>query len=145
LRRALETQAAIMAASRIEPDEVARLEALVDRMEENVANLDGWVAADCEFHQSVAHYSGNSLIAFLIVALGDTIRDVISALHTQTKVRDNKATILRHREIVHALAAHDPERASRAIAEHFSAAAPAVAAVMAVAAKSSERSVLSAS
>lgn len=128
LRRALETHCAALAAANIADEEVDRLQAIVARLEASVADHDAWVEADLEFHQLIAHLSRNTLMTFLIGALSDSMRQVISTLHAQTGVRD-KGTVERHRQIAAAIAARDPEGAERAMRQHFDATAPVVASI----------------
>lgn len=129
LRRALETEAAVLAASVISDEEVARLRTVLETMEANLDNHDAWVNADVEFHQLIANFSGNSLIAFMIAALSDSMREIISTLHAQTNVRDRGA-LKRHASVVEALASRDPERAAIAMGAHFAATRPVIEALL---------------
>lgn len=125
LRRALETHTVVLAAHVIDAEGVERLAAVVDRMEALVDQRELFVAADLEFHQLVAHFSGNSLIAFLIAALSDSMRETISTLYDNSDV-SRSGSVTRHRAIVGALRENDPEAAAAAMDAHFGATSPIV-------------------
>ncbi|WP_066544126.1 MULTISPECIES: FadR/GntR family transcriptional regulator [unclassified Sphingomonas] len=130
LRRAIETHAAVRAAEYITDEEIDRLKQVLAQMEGALADHDRWVALDLEFHQLIARASHNSLIAFMINALSDSMREVISTLHAQIKVRDDR-TIERHRAVATAIAARDPAAAEAAMRDHFAATRPVIEAIMA--------------
>lgn len=125
LRRALETHAVALTARHINDDGIAQLRRILQRLRASVADHSAWVAADVEFHQLIASLSGNSLIAFMLAALSDTMREVISTLHAARPVRDS-GTLKRHAAIVDAIAKHDETSAVAAMEAHFAATGPVV-------------------
>jgi len=129
LRRALETYAVRRAAEFATDDDIARLRAALKRLEDDFADPDRCVAADIAFHQLIAHMSRNSLVAFLIDALSDSMAETISVLRAKTKGLDQN-TVGRHRALVEAIARRDPEAAVAAMHNHFRAAMPTVKAVL---------------
>lgn len=126
LRRALETHAAVLAARNVDDDGIARLRGVLARLRSSVAEHDAWVEADVEFHQLIAHLSGNSLIAFMLAALSDTMREIISTLHAARPTRDS-GTLKRHAAIVDAISKRDESASAAAMEAHFAATVPVIA------------------
>lgn len=129
LRRALESYAVGRAAALATDEDIERLRAALARLEADFDDHDRCVAADIAFHQLIAHMSRNSLVAFLIDALSDSMSDVISTLRAKTRGLD-KTTITRHQVLVETIARRDPTAAVEAMHAHFSAAIPVVDAVL---------------
>ncbi|WP_305093703.1 FadR/GntR family transcriptional regulator [Prescottella sp. R16] len=76
VRRALETEAARLAADRARPEDIAEIrEQVADRHTRQSGGADAFVTADLEFHRSVVVLAGNSVLT----ALFDSVRPV---LHT---------------------------------------------------------------
>lgn len=121
LRRALETYTVRRAAELATDEDIERLRTVLGRLEASGSDHDAWVPADIEFHQLIAHLSRNTLVAFLIDALSDSMGEIISTLHRKTKGQD-KSTIKRHQALVETIARRDPDAAVEAMHEHFAAA-----------------------
>lgn len=130
LRRALEGTSISLAAARITEGQLQELEVTLQQMRDSRDAHDSWVEADLNFHQIIGRASGNVLIGFLITALADSMREVISTLHRQVAVRDATQTLARHQAILDALKARDPAAAAAAMDAHFSAVGPALQAAM---------------
>lgn len=77
VRGALEAKAASLAATRRTGDDLAQLDALLDRRERawRSGGSDAFVAADAAFHQSVVAASHNEVLIALYADLGQVIRD----------------------------------------------------------------------
>jgi len=130
LRRALETYAVRRAAELATDEDIERLRAALARLETDFMDHDRSVAADIAFHRLIAHMSRNSLVAFLIDAMSDSMAEVISVLRTKTQGL-HEGTLERHRKLVEEIASRDPEGAVAAMHQHFRAAMPVVDAVLA--------------
>lgn len=130
LRRALETYAVRRAAELATDEDIARLRDAMATLEADFADQDKCVVADIAFHRLIAHMSRNSLVAFLIDALSDSMAETIAVLRAKTRGLDEN-TLPRHRMLVEAIAARDPESAVAAMHLHFRAAMPTVDAVLA--------------
>jgi GntR family transcriptional repressor for pyruvate dehydrogenase complex len=130
LRRALETYAVRRATELATDEDIERLRGALARLEADFADHDRSVAADIAFHRLIAQMSRNSLVAFLIDAMSETMAEVISVLRTKTKGL-HEGTLARHRNLVEAIASRDPEAAVDAMHLHFRAAMPVVEAVLA--------------
>jgi GntR family transcriptional repressor for pyruvate dehydrogenase complex len=130
LRRTLETEIAVLAATNISDSQLAELGAIVAEMEQARDDADRWVQADVRFHMLLAQASGNTLITFLIEALRSTMEETIRILHGQRLMRDQDATFSRHLAIHDAVAARDVPAARAAMAAHFAATEPVVTALI---------------
>jgi GntR family transcriptional repressor for pyruvate dehydrogenase complex len=130
LRRALETYAVRRAAELATDEDIARLRAAMAQLEADFMDHDRSVAADIAFHRLIAVMSRNSLVAFLIDAMSESMAEVISTLRTKTQGL-HEGTLARHRNLVEAIASRDPEAAVAAMHLHFRAAMPVVEAVLA--------------
>jgi DNA-binding GntR family transcriptional regulator len=110
LRVALEGMAAELAASRLTPDDLVRLEAL--RAPNNVGPPDGmqrFLDYNREFHLTIARASGNSRLAALIEQVNEEMSRMIAASYQ----------IGEHGVVIDALRTGDPQRARTAMVEHI--------------------------
>lgn len=122
-RRVLEAYATGRAATRLGPDDLARLERLLAEAEVLLhdAPLDhgALLANDQEFHRIIVRAGGNAVMASLIASLsGQTMR-----ARLWREIVDEGAaqrTVAEHRAIADALQARDPERARLRAAVHVS-------------------------
>jgi GntR family transcriptional regulator, transcriptional repressor for pyruvate dehydrogenase complex len=120
LRTALETYTAALAAERITDQELIELEECVAQLRRFADEMDPWTDADLKFHTLIAKSAKNRLVFHLTVALGEMVRETIRTLFVP-ELRDGQATFGRHLRVFEALQAHDPERARKAMTEHFDA------------------------
>ncbi len=120
LRCAVETQAAALAAERIAPRTVAKLQKIVSRL---AAEEDESVSAelDKELHMTVAEASGNPLIVMVLRSLSNTLDLFISELRHEIRTREQSSPALQkaHEQIVSSLRCRDAQAARRAMNEHF--------------------------
>lgn len=131
LRRALETQTALLAAQRRDPLGLAAMAQALADMQTCGDDVARWAALDCAFHLGLSQAAGNRLIQHLLEALAEPIRQSIEIITAQRDLSaDRSATLARHRAIHDAVAAGDSAAAARAIAAHFAASSPVVDAVL---------------
>jgi GntR family transcriptional repressor for pyruvate dehydrogenase complex len=130
LRRAIETHTAGLAASLINDEELHELRRIVGVLDENRTNSEVWIPTNAAFHMLLVRASRNVLIVNLFEALSGPIEASMRALHSQRHVRDPNETFRRHVAILEAMEAHDPERAVKAMQQHFSATEPAIIAAL---------------
>jgi len=71
LRRALETQTALLAAQRRAPQGLQAMAQALDQMQACGDDVERWAALDCAFHLGLAQAAGNQLIQHLLEALVD--------------------------------------------------------------------------
>lgn len=117
VRRLLEIEIAGLAAERANPDQIAEMRGLCERME--AVSLDDVEAAavlDLEFHRTIASSTDNELYLLLLDSIGQSLLEIR---------RDNLAagsainTIAGHRKVLDRIAARDREGARKAMLEHL--------------------------
>jgi len=114
---AIESMAARLAAPRITTDEVAELRALVDAFRDDPSDqISEYSDANMAFHKAIIRMGGIALMA----TLTDKLFIHMRAVRAVTMTQDNRAqrSIVDHRNIIAALAAHDANRAARLVREH---------------------------
>lgn len=122
VRLRLEPQLAQLAALRASSADIARMWDILVRLEAT-EDADGRELWDSAFHREIARAAGNRFFLVIFDSMdrarhGDTWRD----LREQVRSRANLAqTTLQHRELVDAIAAHDPVRAGAAMRTHLMA------------------------
>jgi GntR family transcriptional regulator, transcriptional repressor for pyruvate dehydrogenase complex len=116
-RRVLEVGLAGLAAERATGDEIAGMAEEVTGMFASVEDPQGFLLHDIRFHRSVAMASGNPILATLV--------EMVSTLYfehrkrTLPRGRDLRETAILHRNIYHAVRAHDADRARREMSVHL--------------------------
>ena len=117
LRIILETAAAIQAAKKATPEQLAEMHDYLEKMRD--LNLDPKTRShyDFAFHYMIAKASQNPLLAIVTEAVGDVCREIISkAILVPGGVQDG---IIRHENIYQLLCKHDSESIQEAIAGHL--------------------------
>ncbi|MEV0225319.1 FadR/GntR family transcriptional regulator [Streptomyces sp. NPDC050704] len=117
LREAVETGLISRLAGRVPPDDLAELDALVDRMDTEAAVGVGLAETDRTFHATLYRGLDNLLLSELLEAFWDAFHRVRTDLVELPQ--DPKVTCRQHREILDAVRAGDAVRAEEAIREHF--------------------------
>lgn len=120
LRRGLEAEMARLAAGRILPGQLTRLETLAERMRIEPDPLRA-SQYDQEFHDLLCEASGNKLIRSLFSAMLTTVNDFISTMYVRIVADDEQAAALHeaHDLIVEAIRLRDDDAAIHAIWTHF--------------------------
>jgi DNA-binding FadR family transcriptional regulator len=128
MRLAIEPAAVALAASRVDAATLARVEASLERMKAADRGEGDAVEADIAFHTTLLGASGNRFFANLDQLVNTALR--ISIRFTNS-IKGRSASIPQHEEVLDAVRARDPERASAAmrslildVLELVSAAAP---------------------
>jgi len=114
---ALESLAARLAAPRVTAAETAALRALVDAFHDDPSgHITEYSNANMEFHKAIIRLGGVALMSSLTENLFVHMR----AVRAVTMTQDNRAqrSVVDHRNIIAALAAHDADRAERLVREH---------------------------
>jgi GntR family transcriptional repressor for pyruvate dehydrogenase complex len=116
-RRVLEAEAAMLAAQRIDSEQLAALRELLDAMP-GCESVEEFVDNDIAFHHGIALASGNPVIAKLLDSLsGPTVRARIWRGITEGGAIDR--TIAEHRAIYEALERRRPEQAQAWMTVHL--------------------------
>jgi len=121
IRRVLEMETVSVAAVAIGAEDLARLEGLLDGVEElarDDGDIEAFIDADAEFHTVIANAAGNPALAALVQSLvGRTQRARLwRAVAERGAVA---ATQAEHRAILRELRRGDPERARIRMAVHL--------------------------
>ena len=117
VRRMIEPALAARAAERATPEEIARLEVILERQSARAARGEPSVDEDSEFHYQIALAAKNGVVR--------SVLDVLMQLLRETRARSLQApgrprrSLEGHRRIVEAIARHDPEGAERAVRLHL--------------------------
>lgn len=119
IREALDALAAGLAARRILPEELSRLAALVDIMEQAAHDEqhDILVRANVHFHESIFRASGNERLQAIGRGLTDAVQR-LSSVAFRNQRRDLEV-VEEHRAVVAALERGDVDAARQAAAQHM--------------------------
>jgi DNA-binding FadR family transcriptional regulator len=119
-RLLIEPQAAAWTAEHGSVEDITRLGALADRMEELAAgdgNAVPVLAADREFHNVLARASGNRVLAAVSRDIGEILSTVWRLSHPGPE--DLRRIAAQHRDIADALARRDGDAAAAAMRDHL--------------------------
>ena len=114
---ALESLAARLAAPRITEAEVAALRTLVYAFQDDPSgHITEYSNANMQFHKAIIRLGGVALMS----SVTDNLFIHMRAVRAVTMTQDNRAqrSIVDHRNIIAALAAHDADRAEHLVREH---------------------------
>jgi len=118
-RSLIEAEAAALAAKVISDENLQKLDALIATMggDDEEASL----AADREFHATIARSSGNAAMVHAIETLWRMREELPDVKHSYDAVceEDCEARAKEHMDILDALKARNPAAARRAMREHF--------------------------
>ncbi len=119
VREALETLAIRLAVPRLGPDELARLQALVDEMvvHADEADVDAFFRANAAFHATFVEASGNAMLQETMSRLlGQMGRYQMRSVALRGSLR--RSTV-EHKAILRAVRGGDAEKAERLLGEHI--------------------------
>jgi DNA-binding GntR family transcriptional regulator len=115
----LEGLCADLAAQRLKPPDMKRLERIHGRLESHAMakNVDGYYEANREFHRAIQDLTGNRWLT----RVTDELRNVmVLARHRQLTVEGRlQESLEEHRKIIQALRVGDAEAASKAMFDHL--------------------------
>ena len=117
MRRMIEPDLAYLAAERATEEEIAMMEKVLDLQEEKIARGESGTDVDKNFHYIMARAARNKVL----LRIADNIIDLLAESreqYLQVEGRPQKS-ILRHREVLDAIRARDPERAEKCMLEHL--------------------------
>ncbi len=122
VRMGLESWSASLAAQRARPEEIERMRELLGQMEAQVDG-GGWDAeVDSQFHYAITTATHNILQVHVLQTIHSLFHATVQVALMEFYRKGGYIEILRqqHREIFESIAAHDPERARRAMMAHLS-------------------------
>jgi DNA-binding FadR family transcriptional regulator len=116
-RITFECEMARIAARRVNPEGLARLQDVLDRMRLAPVPSDQFLELDGKFHAEMAAMSGNPIFSGMSAALFAWLARFHAAL-VKAPGKEH-VTIVEHAAILSAIAARDPDRAAREMADHL--------------------------
>jgi GntR family transcriptional repressor for pyruvate dehydrogenase complex len=121
VRRAVEAEAAGLAAERSTPDDLAAMRDALVSLDDAVADGGDGVEEDLAFHRTIADASGNPVLAATVRYLGEVLKAGIRVTRANEARRDDFIQQVRdeHAAIVAAIAAGDREEARTAARKHM--------------------------
>ena len=113
----LEPVMARHAASRMSAESMTQLGGSVEKMRENLADREIFLATNREVHELIAWGSGNAMYGFLI----DALVDIVDGTHMGVDYPEQrrKAILSAHERIYTALEKHDGDHSFEAMEEHM--------------------------
>ncbi|MGW1881679.1 FadR/GntR family transcriptional regulator [Streptomyces sp. NPDC001970] len=125
VRRAMEGEAAGLAAARARQDDLARMRQALDAIDASVASGGDGVDEDLTFHRSIAESTGNEVMVSTVRYLGEVLRSGIRVTRANEARRGDFIEAVRqeHHAILAAIEAGDAEAARTAARLHLKHAA----------------------
>jgi GntR family transcriptional regulator, transcriptional repressor for pyruvate dehydrogenase complex len=124
LRIALESEAAVLAAQRRSPEQLASMREALDEMQAAIARGEDAVQSDMKFHRSLAEAAGNPHFLKLFNYVGELLiprARLQSVKLDAVPMQEYLARIQReHEQICYAIEKQDPEAARAALRMHLS-------------------------
>ncbi len=116
-RVAIETGAVVLAAERVDADELPRLEEMVEKMAAEVENFEEYRRTDIRFHLAIAEAAHSPRLVGAMTEVQGQMTDLISLIAHPPEVltRSNE----QHRRLVKAMRKGDVARAVKAMREHI--------------------------
>jgi len=117
MRRMIEPDLAYLAAERATEEEIAMMEKVLALQEEQIARGEFGTDVDRNFHYIMVRAAKNKAI----LRITDNIIDLLAESREQYLQVEGRPqrSILRHREVLEAIRARDPERAEKCMLEHL--------------------------
>ncbi len=120
VRRAIETQGAVLACQRRTEEELEELRTIYLKMKKAVPDLDLYTLADVEFHIKMASASHNSVLFHMVSSIRKVLKNTIyTSLHEREGEREFKISLGYHKKAVEAIAEQDTDKAQKAMTDHF--------------------------
>jgi GntR family transcriptional regulator, transcriptional repressor for pyruvate dehydrogenase complex len=117
IRRILEGECAALAAARRREPDLVRMRAAIAEMEAGIGSEDAYIAADLEFHLTIAEATGNRVAAHLMHALRDQLHRALGTVYQIPHSAER--SLSQHREIVEAIGARRSEEARASMQAHI--------------------------
>ncbi len=116
-RRILETSLAEIAAKRMSPEDICRLEEILAWSEKSINDPQEFLKADIALHQKIAEAAQNKILSIFMHSISDL--GLYSRQRTNERLEVREQTVVAHREIVKAIKRHDPRAAFDAMCRHL--------------------------
>jgi GntR family transcriptional repressor for pyruvate dehydrogenase complex len=117
-RLILETELAAIAAERLEPGDLQKLEEILKAMKQALeGNGEDYATLDVDFHFAIAKSSKNQLLYELLTPIRNVLQDFIARSQSLPGIKDKAHE--HHAKIVAALRQRNPEKARREMRAHL--------------------------
>ena len=113
LRRTVEPTAARIAAERGSDEDLQRVQEAYERMERDVTDVAGFLAADTQFHVEILHATANQFFAPIANVIDASL--VSSLRITNRQPDENRASLAVHHKVSKAICSRRPQAAERAM------------------------------
>lgn len=113
----IEPPVARLAARRATPEDVARLQVVVERQETRLARKGNFRPSNLAFHRTVAECAHNLPLATLVNSLADLTLEIVTKIETPRQVQEEVCRF--HRLILDAIERHDEDAAERRMLQHI--------------------------
>jgi GntR family transcriptional repressor for pyruvate dehydrogenase complex len=117
MRQLLESQLAFLAAERATPENMSKMENILRRQEEEIANGETGLDSDSDFHHALAEAANNRILLHII----NTTKEVLAESRESYLLGEERAkkSFPHHKRIFSAIKKGDGELAAKAMREHI--------------------------
>jgi GntR family transcriptional repressor for pyruvate dehydrogenase complex len=117
MRQLLESQLAFLAAERATPENMSKMEKILRRQEEEIANGETGLDSDSDFHHALAEAANNRILLHII----NTTKEVLAESRESYLLGEERAkkSFPHHKRIFSAIKKGDGELAAKAMREHI--------------------------
>jgi GntR family transcriptional repressor for pyruvate dehydrogenase complex len=117
MRQLLESQLAYLAAERATPEKISKMEKILRRQEEEIANGETGLDSDRDFHHALAEAASNRILLHII----NTTKEFLAESRESYLLGEERAkkSFPHHKRIFNAIKKGDGELAAKAMREHI--------------------------
>ena len=117
MRQLLESQLAYLAAEKATPENMTKMEKILKRQEEQIANGETGLESDSDFHYALAEAANNKILLHII----NTTIDFLAESRESYLLGEERAkkSLPHHKKIFNAIKKGDGELAAEAMREHI--------------------------
>ncbi len=120
VRKGIEVEAAVLAATRRQPRDLEAIEQIVNEMRQNMHDFEAYTRLDVEYHLMIAKASHNDMMVYLVESIREALKNTISAgLRSRNSEDQLQALQNTHETLYQTLAHKDVEAARLTMIKHF--------------------------
>ena len=121
VRKYLDIGSVSLAAERATPKQIAELERIVNRMEDDLRNDRLGAKSDIDFHNEIARVTQNQVYIHVVATVYDLLQEEIRIAWggVFNNLECKRALFEQHKKILSAIKKHDPKEGRRAAREHL--------------------------
>lgn len=117
VRKIIETELCALAAKRATPEDIKRLEEILEEMKAHLNDPIAFSDSNHQFHLSIARAGQNETLRDLIERVRDLLRDTISKIIQRSDI--SRRSLDYHQRILNAIREADAVRARKVMAAHL--------------------------